>query len=56
MLKLKLKYFRHLMRRVDSLKKTLNWERFRVGGEGVRQRMRLLDGIINSINMSLSKL
>ena len=55
MLKLKLQYFGHLMRRVDSLEKTLM-----LGGIGGRrrrgrQRMRWLDGIINSIGMSLSK-
>ena len=56
MLKLKLQYFGHLMRRVDALEKTLMLEgivgRWRRG----RQRMRGLDGITDSIDMSLSKL
>ena len=56
MLKLKLQYFGHLMRRVDSLEKTLM-----LGGIGGRrrrgrQRMRLLNGITDSMDMSLSKL
>ena len=56
MLKLKLQYFGHLMRRVDSLEKTLM-----LGGIGGRRRrgrprMRWLDGISDSMNMSLSEL
>ena len=56
MLRLKLQYFGHLMRRVDSLEKTLM-----LGGMGGRksrgrQRMRSLDGITDSMDMSLSEL
>ena len=56
MLKLKLQYFGHLMQRVDSLEKTLM-----LGGIGgrrrrVRSRMRWLDGIMDSMDMSLSEL
>ena len=56
MLKLKLPYFGHLMRRVDSLEKTLMLGKTEGRRRRRRQRMRWLDGIINSVNMNLSKL
>ena len=55
MLKLKLQYFGHLMRRADSLEKTLMLERIRGRRRRGRQRMRWLDGITDSMNMSLSE-
>ena len=56
MLKLKLQYFGHLMGRTDSLEKTLMLGKIEGGRRRGRQRMRLLDGIMNSMDMSLSKL
>ena len=54
-LKLKLKYFGHLMQRTDSLEKTLRLGKIEGRRRRGRQRMRWLDGIIDSMHMSLSK-